>query len=93
MAEENTPTMIALVDDEGAEVVFEHIMTFEYKENVYIALVPQDGEGDADEEDVVFLRVEPDANGEDMYVTIEDDTELENVYLEFVQILDEDEEI
>ena len=75
--DENTAeeiTIVTLTDEEGTETDFELIgrLTIDGKE--YIALMAQDND-----DEYLVLRSETDENGEEIFVTIEDDDEFDNV--------------
>ncbi|HEY8349407.1 MAG TPA: DUF1292 domain-containing protein [Clostridiales bacterium] len=84
--------IVVLIDEDGEEVEFEHIDTIELNGNEYVVLVPLEEEEDdgQEEEEVVILRVEHTEDGEDTFVTIEDDDELEEVFDEFQSRLEEE---
>jgi uncharacterized protein YrzB (UPF0473 family) len=68
-----------LTDEEGNESQFELIGTCELEGVTYCALVPLDENGDDAAEEYVILKSEPDENGDDCLVTIEDDEEFDRV--------------
>ncbi|NMA35082.1 MAG: DUF1292 domain-containing protein [Clostridiaceae bacterium] len=83
--------IVVLVDENGEEVEFEHIDTVEMNGNEYVVLIPFSEDEDDDlEEEVVILRVEHSEDGDDTFVTIEDDDELEEVFSEFQSRLEEE---
>lgn len=84
--------IVELVDEEGNDVRFEHIMTLEHKGNVYICLVPVDPMEDVAEDELVIMRIEDDGEGNDVYATIEDDAELDEVFEKYLEIAEADEE-
>ena len=63
--------IVELIDEEGNEVDFEHLMTLEYEGHNYICLVPVEPMEDVAEDELVILRIETDEEGNDMYATIE----------------------
>ena len=83
--------IVVLVDENGEELEFEHIDTIEMNGNEYVILVALDEEydEDQDEEEIVILRVEHGEDGEDSFVTIEDDDELDAVFEEFQERMEE----
>lgn len=89
-------SIIELIDENGEEVAFEHLMTIEHEEGYYIILVPftqeENGEEEEEEEEVVILKLEQDEKGEDCYTTIEDEALLEAVFSKFVAAIEEEEE-
>jgi len=64
-----------LIDKEGKESPFEIVGSLEIDGNEYIAFMPIE----SDECEYVILKKERDENGEDVYVTIDDDDEFEAV--------------
>lgn len=111
--------LIQLIDEDGEELNFEHIMTFDYKDKQYIVLTPADEEfydedsddveelaeldgaedsdfDDYDEEveegELIILEVTQDDDGNDLFLSIEDDDlldDLYNVYLQTAQTLED----
>ena len=79
-----------LLDEAGEECAFEHILTFLHEGERYVALCPID-EADGEEAEVVLLKVVPE-NGEDTYVTIDNEVLLNEVFDAFLEIMDEQEE-
>jgi uncharacterized protein YrzB (UPF0473 family) len=95
MSEERDDVVI-LVDDEGKEMEFEHLDTVEMNDKEYVVLLPvEQEEGETDE--VVILKIEHGDNGEDSFITVEDEKELDEVFEEFKAHMeeeyDEDEEL
>ena len=84
--------IVELVDEEGNDVRFEHIMTLEHKGKVYICLVPVDPMDDVEEDELVIMRIETDDNGNDVYATIDDDAELDDVFEKYLEIAEADDE-
>ena len=84
--------IVELVDEDGNDVRFEHIMTLEHKGNVYICLVPVDPMEDVAEDELVIMRIETDDEGNDVYATIEDDAELDEVFEKYLEIAEADDE-
>jgi hypothetical protein len=81
--------------EDGNENKFVHIDTIELNGNEYVVLVQYteelpEIEDNEEEEEVVILKVEHGDNGEDSFVTIEDEEELGVVFQEFCNRMDED---
>ncbi len=82
-------SIVTLVNEEGEELSFEHLLTFEYKKEWYIALTPvkeaeekpEEEDDDSGEEIVIYHLV----GGEDdeELETIDDDALLDEVFAEF----------
>ncbi len=90
--EDERDDIVVLVDENGDEVEFEHIDTIEMNDNEYVVLAPLEEESDEEDEDeeVIILKIEHNEDGEDSFVTIEDDDELEEVFNEFQSRMEEE---
>lgn len=87
--------IVILSDEEGNEVIFDYLMSIEYEQREYVILAPMEPSEDEPElegDEVVILRVEGDEDGNDIYVTIEDDGELDKVFNAFIEITQGEEE-
>jgi uncharacterized protein YrzB (UPF0473 family) len=84
MADERDDVVV-LVDENGEEVEFEHLDTIEQNGKEYVILLPKTAEEGTDEDvdEVVILKIEHNENGEDSFVTVEDEGELQGVFEEF----------
>ncbi|ABK62146.1 MULTISPECIES: DUF1292 domain-containing protein [Clostridium] len=72
--ENNINETLVLKDEEGKEVTFEVIMKLDIEGKKYIIVTLADEEVDA-----IAFRIDTDENGEETYVTIDDDKEFEIV--------------
>lgn len=72
-----------LNDEDGNEIEFELIGTVEVKGVTYFAMIPADAADKAQEDggfcEYVILKSEKDENGEDMFVTVDDDDEFDDI--------------
>lgn len=85
---EDDENIVELTDDEGNTYRFEHLMTFEYKEEWYCALAPElpaeeEAEGDEEEGDEVAIYHIVGEGDDEQLETIEDDDLLDEVFAEF----------
>ena len=91
---EERDDLVILVDEDGKEVQFEHLDTIELNEKEYVVLIPyiEDDSSDkeSDEEEVVILRIEHNEDGEDSFISVEDDDELNSVFEEFKDRMEEE---
>ena len=78
--------VVELIDEDGKEVSFEHLMTLEHKGNTYVCLAPVEPDDDIGEDELVILRIDTDEDGNDTYVTIDDDEELDDVFEKYLEI-------
>lgn len=103
---------IQLIDEDGEELNFEHIMTLDYKDKTYIVLTPVDedeifedddvdelaeldgaededfdeyDDEDIEEGELIILEVTQDEEGNDLFLSIEDDDLLDEVYNVYLQ--------
>ena len=82
--------IVELVDEDGNDVRFEHIMTLEHEGQVYICLVPVDPMEDVAEDELVIMRIETDEEGNDFYATIDSEEELDAVFEKYLEIAEAD---
>ena len=76
---ENT---IILVDEEGTEMRFEMLDVIAYEGAEYAVLVAEEGE---ETDTVVIVKVEADENGEESFVSVDDESILDAVFAIFVE--------
>lgn len=84
--------VVSLVDDEGNEVEFEHIMTLEHKGKSYVLLVPITDMEDVEEDEMIILQITTDADGNDVYAGIEDEALMEEVFNKYLEIVENEDE-
>ena len=94
MREEFGSDFVTIVDDDGQEFELELLDTMDYNGKSYTAFLPADMAEDDPDYGMIILRSQPDENGEEIYESIDDDDELQDVYEHFMVLLfdDEDEE-
>lgn len=87
---EDTDILVTLDLDDGSEVECEILTILSVNGQDYIALLPLDDEGEANEEGEVFIyRYSEDEEGSPSLANIEDDDEYEAVSDRFDEWLDE----
>ncbi|NLV51443.1 MAG: DUF1292 domain-containing protein [Clostridiales bacterium] len=92
MSEEYGSDFITITDEEGNEYELEHLDTIEVGDDLYMAFLPADTPTDSEEpEEMIILKV-VEVDGEQMFETIDDDDELEQVYEIFMEQLFDDSE-
>lgn len=94
MSEEFGSDFITITDDDGNDFELEVLDTMDYKGQSFIAFLPANMDEDDPDYGMIILRIVEDENGEEMFESIDDDDELQDVYEHFSIILfgDEDEE-
>lgn len=91
MSEEYGPDFITVTDEEGNEFELEHLGTLEYNGVTYMSFVPADMDEEDDDFGLILLKV-INKDGEELLADIDDQTELDAVYEQFMEILFDDEE-
>ena len=87
--EQNDEIMeITLIGDDGQPIIFEHILTFMYEDERYMALAPADFI-DEEEEKIVFMHLVK-AGGEDTLEPVENEVLLDELFEVFCELMDED---
>ena len=83
--------VVELIDEDGKEVRFEHLMTLEHKGSNYICLVPLDPMEDVGEDELVILKIETDEDGNELELEYVDTLEYQGqIYMAFFPTVDED---
>lgn len=94
MSEEFGSDFVTIIDDDGQEFELELLDTMDYNGNTYTAFLPADTPEDDPDYGMILLRSVLDENGEELFESIDDEDELNDVYEHFMVLLfdDEDEE-
>jgi len=85
----NEDRIIQLQDEDGHNVDFKHLMTLEYEGYHYVVLEAVQDIEECMEGEALILKIIQDKEGEDIYVTIEDEGELQAVFDKCMAILEE----
>ena len=83
--------IVTLLDENDKELKFEHLMTLEFQGRDYVVLAPAEEMEDIDSDEAVILRIDKDAEGNDVYTSLTDEEELEKVFERYLEIAGEDE--
>ena len=92
MSEDFGADFITIIDDDGQEFELEVLDTMDYNGETYMAFLPADMDENDPDYGMIILRVVQDENGEDVYESIDDDEQLQDVYEHFMILLFDDEE-
>lgn len=84
--EENA--IVTLLDENGKEVQFDLVMTFDYEGKRYAALLPMDDVDGVADDEVVLLEIVREG-GDETYQAIENPVLLDEVFNEFIELFDE----
>ena len=77
---------VELLDEKENPVNFERLLTFEYDGSVYVALTPAEEFEGIENGEVILLEIREDEDGEDCYLPLEDEHQLEAVFEEFERL-------
>lgn len=80
-------SIITLVEDDGTEVRFDLLLSFDYEGKRYIALLPIDPVENVGEDEVILLEVVKE-DGEESYRSIESPILLQEVFDEFTELFE-----
>ena len=94
-AEEPETDIIELTDEDGVTSQFEYLTTIDHEGELYVVLMLLEDEKDTqddDEGEVLILKIEKDKEtGEDIYVSVDDDSISQAVFDKFLAMMDEEE--
>lgn len=92
MSEDFGSDFVTIIDDEGNEFELEVIESMDYNGHTYMAFLPADMSEDDPDYGFVLLRVVEDENGDEVFESIDDEDELQDVYERFMVLLYDDDE-
>ena len=87
MSEEFGSDFITIVDDDGAEFELEVLDSMDYKGQTFMAFLPANMDEEDPDYGIIILRSVLDENGDELFESIDDDEELQDVYEHFARIL------
>lgn len=90
MSEQERDDIVVLIGEDGEEVQFEHLDTIEMNDNEYVVLLPLDEQDNEEVDEVVILKIERNEEGEDSFLTVDDEDELNSVFEEFKARMEEE---
>ncbi len=89
MSEEN---IVVLKDENGQDVRFMHIMTFDFDGSFYVALTPEREIEGIQNGEVLLMEIREDEDGSDCYLPLESEKQLKTVWDEFEKLYYQDED-
>lgn len=82
--------IIVLTDNDGNELECEYLDTINYNDMNFVILYPLDQ--DEEEGEVIILELVENEDGEEEYVTVEDEDLLDEVFDEYMRVMELEEE-
>ena len=92
MSEDFGSDFITIVDDDGQEVELEVLDSMDYNGESYVAFLPANMDESDPDYGIIILRSVLDENGDELFESIDDDDQLQDVYEHFMVLLFDDEE-
>jgi len=90
--DEEDDHIVVLQDEHGKDISFDHLMTLEYNGASYILLEAQQDMEDCLQGESIILKIEQDENGDDIYATVDDEEEYQEVFRRCIAAIEEEEE-
>lgn len=84
--------ILEMVDEDGNVLEFEHLLTFEVEDEYFLAMTSAEDTELYHPDEVLIMRIEEDEDGEETFLPIESDEELEELWEIFLSLYEEDEE-
>ena len=91
MDEDLGSSYITIEDEDGNEFELEQLAELEYEGRSYAAFLPADMDEDDPDYGYILLRIEEE-NGEELFCSVDDEQELDEVYDVFMEQLFNDED-
>ncbi len=82
---------ITIEDDDGNEFELEHLSTLEFEGDEYMVFLPADMDEDDPDYGFIILQVE-EVDGEEQFVSVDDEDKLQRVYEYYMQQVFSEEE-
>ena len=92
MSEAYGSDYITIVDDDGQEFELEVLDTMDYNGESYTAFLPADMDENDPDYGIIILRSILDEKGDEIFESIDDAAQLQDVYEHFMVLLFDDEE-
>ena len=92
MSEAFGDDFITIIDDDGQEFELEVLDSMDYKDQTFVAFLPANMDENDPDYGIIILRSVIDENGDELFESIDDDDELQDVYEHFSVLLFDDEE-
>ena len=92
MSEAFGDDFITIIDDDGQEFELEVLDSMDYKDQTFVAFLPANMDENDPDYGIIILRSVLDENGDELFESIDDDDELQDVYDHFAVLLFDDEE-
>lgn len=92
MSEDYGNDFITTIDDDGQEFELEVLDSMDYNGESYVAFLPADMDENDPDYGMIILRSVLDDNGDELFESIDDEEQLQDVYEHFMVLLFDDED-
>lgn len=92
MSEDFGSDFITIIDDDGQEFELEVLDSMDYKGETFTAFLPANMDEEDPDYGLIILRVVQDENGDELFESIDDEEQLQDVYDHFMVLLFDEEE-
>lgn len=92
MSEDYGNDFITIIDDDGQEFELEVLDSMDYNGESYVASLPADMDENDPDYGMIILRSVLDDNGDELFESIDDEEQLQDVYEHFMVLLFDDED-
>lgn len=92
MSEDYGNDFITIIDDDGQEFELEVLDSMDYNGESYVAFLPADMDENDPDYGMIILRSVLDENGDELFESIDDEEQLQDVYEHFMVLLFDDED-
>ncbi len=92
MSEDYGNDFITIIDDDGQEFELEVLDSMDYNGESYVAFLPADMDENGPDYGMIILRSVLDDNGDELFESIDDEEQLQDVYEHFMVLLFDDED-
>lgn len=92
MSEDYGNDFITIIDDDGQEFELEVLDSMDYNGESYVAFLPADMDENDPDYGIIILRSVLDDKGNELFESIDDEAQLQDVYEHFMVLLFDDED-
>ncbi|MCL1900925.1 MAG: DUF1292 domain-containing protein [Firmicutes bacterium] len=80
--------VIELEDEDGKTIKFFHVATIDYKEDWFVFFAPAEDMDELEDDEMVVFKLGQDEKGKDIFIPIEDEKLLDEVYEEYLKVVE-----
>lgn len=92
MSEDYGNDFITIIDDDGQEFELEVLDSMDYNGESYVAFLPANMDENDPDYGIIILRSVLDDKGDELFESIDDEAQLQDVYEHFMVLLFDDED-